>query len=134
MKIVKKNVYYCDHCKKHYLSKRSCIDHELHCTKNPGRKCKMCDFVCESGGDSGESLANLIAILDDDNLSGSEAIKKVREMTDCPICILSAIRQCKDPVVFYEFFNYKEVCAEIFADLRRIRRDEFDGCVGMVFT
>ena len=92
----------------------------------------MCDIVCESGGDSGESLVNLIAILDDENLSGSEAIKKVREMTDCPICILAAIRQCKDPVVFYEFFNYKEVCAEIFADLRRIRRDEFDGCVGMV--
>ena len=43
MKTVKKNVYYCDFCKKRTLSASSMSVHEKHCTANPDRKCRMCD-------------------------------------------------------------------------------------------
>lgn len=41
MKIIKKNVYYCDFCKKKSL--RSLKEHEKHCTANPDRSCRLCD-------------------------------------------------------------------------------------------
>lgn len=41
MKIIKKNVYYCDFCKKKSL--RSLKTHEKHCTGNPDRECRLCD-------------------------------------------------------------------------------------------
>lgn len=42
MKVVKKNVYYCDHCKKKGLSATHIRSHEMHCTNNPNRHCKLC--------------------------------------------------------------------------------------------
>lgn len=45
MKIIKKNVYYCDHCKKKGLSAGAMKSHEKHCTGNPKRECAMCDNV-----------------------------------------------------------------------------------------
>ena len=41
MKVKKKNVYYCDYCKKKSL--RSLKIHEKHCTANPDRECRLCD-------------------------------------------------------------------------------------------
>ena len=41
MKVVKKNVYYCDYCNKKGL--RSLKAHEKHCTANPDRECRLCD-------------------------------------------------------------------------------------------
>jgi len=41
MKIRKKNVYYCDFCKKHSLV--PLLKHERACTLNPGRTCRMCE-------------------------------------------------------------------------------------------
>jgi len=41
MKVKKKNVYYCDFCKKKSL--RSLKIHEKHCTANPDRECRLCD-------------------------------------------------------------------------------------------
>jgi len=41
MKIIKKNVYYCDFCKKKGL--RSLKVHEKHCTANPDRECRLCE-------------------------------------------------------------------------------------------
>ncbi|MCK5346673.1 MAG: hypothetical protein KAR20_24855, partial [Candidatus Heimdallarchaeota archaeon] len=41
MRVVKKNVYYCDFCKKKGL--RSLKIHEKHCTANPDRECRLCD-------------------------------------------------------------------------------------------
>ena len=40
MKTKIKKVYYCEFCKRHSLS--SLISHELHCTMNPDRKCRLC--------------------------------------------------------------------------------------------
>ena len=41
MIIKKKNVYYCEYCKKKSL--RSVKIHEKHCTANPDRACRLCD-------------------------------------------------------------------------------------------
>lgn len=41
MKVIKKNVYYCDFCEKKSL--RSVKIHEKHCTANPDRECRLCD-------------------------------------------------------------------------------------------
>ena len=41
MIVKKKNVYYCEYCKKKSL--RSVKIHEKHCTANPDRECRLCD-------------------------------------------------------------------------------------------
>ncbi len=41
MIVKKKNVYYCEFCKKKSL--RSLKTHEKHCTGNPDRECRLCD-------------------------------------------------------------------------------------------
>ena len=43
MRVIKKNVYYCDFCKKKSL--RSLKRHEERCTQNPDRRCGMCDII-----------------------------------------------------------------------------------------
>ncbi len=44
-----KQVYYCDHCKKYYLRKDSCVKHELICHKNPdnNRDCWGCNHLAK---------------------------------------------------------------------------------------
>lgn len=43
MKVRKKNVYYCEHCKKKGLAAHVIIKHEKGCTANPNRICGICD-------------------------------------------------------------------------------------------
>lgn len=43
MKSKIKTVYYCEYCKKHFLRKDSVLNHEAHCTMNPGRSCRLCE-------------------------------------------------------------------------------------------
>src|SRR5688572_17673310 len=42
MKTEKKNVYYCDYCKKRSLAANHMKTHEKHCTNNPDRQCRLC--------------------------------------------------------------------------------------------
>ena len=48
MKERQKTVYYCDFCKKHKFTKPSMIRHELSCTLNPDRVCRVrgCEGDC----------------------------------------------------------------------------------------
>ena len=46
MKEINKPVYYCDHCKKHGLSKHKMIYHELVCNYNPDNR-RPC-FNCQN--------------------------------------------------------------------------------------
>jgi len=43
MKVKLKDVYYCDYCGKHTLTKLSMANHESHCTLNPNRICRVCN-------------------------------------------------------------------------------------------
>jgi len=44
MKTKLKYVYYCDFCKKRYMTKSACEKHEKHCTLNQDRNCRLCDI------------------------------------------------------------------------------------------
>jgi hypothetical protein len=47
MKVETRTLYRCEHCKKHYLTKHSCVTHETFCAKNPANKhaCFRCEHL-----------------------------------------------------------------------------------------
>lgn len=63
-----KDVFYCEHCKKHGLSKHAMTYHESICTKNPANK-RPC-FGCES-------LTQKEAAISGEYFNGSEWERKV---------------------------------------------------------
>ena len=102
MKIVKKNIYYCDFCKKKSL--RSLVKHEVRCTGNVNRYCGLCDDA------KGKNIPKLIEgykeryqIIESETLGittqeikwlGYElTIKEVKKaVDDCPNCVLTILR------------------------------------------
>lgn len=111
----KVNRYYCEFCKKSGGHAGHMRNHEKACTANADRVCSMCE-LCDGGG--GESLDELKSRLPDghewslaDKDSNGpwdakhsdaederrrlaiEGLRRVRELTNCPACILAAIRQ-----------------------------------------
>ncbi len=81
MKTIIKTVHYFDNCKKSYLIKYFMAIHEKHCTKNPGRECRLC------GRDS-ELSKELFS-----NAKECYALDQVKELADyCPNCILMILR------------------------------------------
>jgi hypothetical protein len=95
--VIEKTVkaYICDHCGKKQYAKGAMARHERHCTANPGRKCRLCERVeVATGGDKANvDLAVLVEVLKNSSLLPMDRMAKVRELTDCPACILAAIRQ-----------------------------------------
>lgn len=99
MKVVKKNVYYCDCCNKKSL--RSLKAHEKHCTANPNRICRLCER---------ESIKEIIDkykklfIIETTPAEFGETVKveylveftlnDIRKELDenCPTCLLAIIR------------------------------------------
>lgn len=134
--------YYCDHCKKSGGQKPAMAMHELSCTKNPDRVCRMCRLI-----DSEEvtaTLTELMAALPDplqhvktdrwgtytnyDTLSPllAEAIPKLRELAQgCPACILAALRQ-KGILAYDEFFDFKAEIKAAFASAIKARQNSKD--------
>jgi hypothetical protein len=127
MKTVKKNVYYCEFCKKKSLSASVIHKHETYCTGNPDRLCRCCDRF-----ENINDLKELIALIpSDDKLFNSvdefgwqqpnekiisEVLKQLRDKSDnCPACILAAIKQSKTTVIFQDF-NFKEEMIKFFRD------------------
>lgn len=103
--------YTCDFCKKSNCSGGAIAKHELHCTKNPNRVCRMCARV----GDKQATMDQLISAISYGVISKAETIDLLGEITtipemgehkidalrivshNCPACILSAIRQVSIP-------------------------------------
>lgn len=85
--------YYCDHCEaagrlKGFWTKPSIIKHERGCTINPNRICGLCAYAHETQ----KPIAQLVACLstNKDDLG----MKELRDLcSNCPACILAAIRQ-----------------------------------------
>ena len=108
MKIIKKNVYYCEFCNKKSL--KSVKDHEKHCTNNLDRDCKLCKEkynyreiidklkqrfvfmettkVNEDDFGVGEFIDVSISWVTD-KISGKEVLDLVN---GCPICALTIIK------------------------------------------
>jgi len=106
MKIVKKNVYYCEFCKKKGLNKGIIANHELHCTGNINRKCRMCEKI----GIQQKNLSLLVEkykntyTIENFMSEGCNEIKVIwkaspvtiddilDDVGDCPMCALSVLR------------------------------------------
>lgn len=74
--------YYCDFCRKSGCNKSCMEKHEVHCIRNPNRKCGMCDLA----GLSQQSFSVLNAVW------GKEGLDAMKDAANhCPACILSTI-------------------------------------------
>ena len=105
MKSKTKTVYYCGYCKKYFLRKDSVLNHELHCTLNPGRHCKLCGCTnifptiakylvryrwVERNGFQWVEWMDLFG-------NNNEPVKLEDILDDvdrCPICTLAVLRIC----------------------------------------
>ncbi len=121
MKIIKKNVYYCDFCnKKRGLSAGAMAKHEKHCTANPDRECRLCGRtyplrkyidrlkkrfeIIESEPDEYDCITQTV------KWHGKEiTLKEVLGIADnCPNCTLAILRQTKLNYAVFDFkYDYK---------------------------
>ena len=102
-KLVKR--YYCDHCNKGGLVRRSMELHEFICIKNPARLCPVCSEHL-SGAPSAppHTVAELIAAFDHGGL------KELSDLAEsCPACIVAALSQKRKACPESEWvdFDYK---------------------------
>jgi hypothetical protein len=91
-----RTLYYCDYCNKRYISKYWAKQHELHCTLNPNRICRMCDH---NGTDNNipKLLDEFYEMVKKDNMLPRFEVIRVAT-GNCPNCILTILRQfSKDP-------------------------------------
>ncbi len=118
------NRYYCDFCKKSGGSASSMSKHEKHCTKNPGRLCRVCQMIKEEQAPIEELLALLPEAVKDEvesKLTGdgvetcmvfdakeiNEALPALREAANnCPACVMAALRQKGWPVPVATDFSF----------------------------
>jgi len=91
MRVVKKNVYYCDFCKKKGL--RSLEKHEKYCTGNPNRECRLCKnkiSIPELITTYSVSLTTGITI---EKYILLNTFKQIRDdASQCPACTLTILR------------------------------------------
>jgi len=147
MKTVKRWRYYCDFCKKAGQSGFHMKKHELTCTLNPARACRMCDKIADGGqADMAEMLALLpdpaqymktitpktegfitdkpFDMLDDEKIAPVivAALPALRELVSgCPVCIMAAFRQKKIPLPLVEGFNFTKEMNSFWADINAER-------------
>jgi hypothetical protein len=130
MRVVLRNRYYCDHCKKGTGTRQSMTRHEAGCTLNPQRECRMCLMKDDERIDE---LSALMSIFDgfvedsiDDPLHWSrrEGLEKDRQERfaklraqagNCPACILAVLRQRK-VYVGPDTFDWKKESTKWLAD------------------
>jgi hypothetical protein len=144
MKIKRVNQYQCEYCGKKNYSAGHMKSHELHCTLNPNRKCKMCDKLVDWAGLEDQRpvpMDKLLEVLPKpkevtrkeywedpfgpgyrkyetiENIDEiNAAIEKLKEITEgCPACILAALRQ-KGIMVPTTDFDYGAECREFWSE------------------
>ncbi len=135
MRKAKRWRYYCDFCNKSGGSKYHMQGHEPSCTMNPKRTCRMCGIQDEPSGD----LEKMIRIIKNDIycvedelemeawLFGEDkkeeaTLAAIRSISDCPACILAAIRQAGIPFMF-QSFDYKKEKEAFWSDFNDSRAD-----------
>lgn len=57
--------YWCDHCNKGGLQPHAMALHELHCTLNPARACRVCNIINGGYADGAARITELLALLPD---------------------------------------------------------------------
>ena len=138
----KVNRYYCEFCKKSGGNAGYIKKHEMSCTLNPHRICRVCQM---DHGDWAQKekrqspLITLIELLPDPNLyhrddeiatwftSGltdavNKVLPKIRELSsNCPACILAAIRQKGIPVPMVTDFSFTKEMKEIWDEINDMK-------------
>jgi len=123
MKIVKKNVYYCEFCGKHSL--RSLKIHEEHCTLNPNRKCRLCNT--ETLKLIIDKYSNRYKIVEVDSeynvvkvewLNGEVKIEDIiKDCGNCPNCVLTILRLTKmNRYLCGLHYDYKKALEDFWHD------------------
>ena len=134
MRVKKVNRYYCEFCKKSGCAAGHMKKHEERCTMNPDRVCGMCKMMDWEQ----PSIADLIALLPTPEECSTEDkygyryfsgdkidIEPLRRITNCPACLLSAIRQSGIPVPAVQGFDYKKECDGIWSELNADHPPEY---------
>ena len=112
----------CDFCGKGSLSGGHMRTHEIHCTANPKRICRMHKYFHEPQREMSELMAALNTKLAD---SGMAELRK--RAADCPMCILSTILQsriakfdpeCPPPELHFDF---KQELASAWSNINDVR-------------
>lgn len=140
MRTKKVSRYWCDHCNKAGLSRSAMARHEQHCTLNPERSCRVCNLL--NGGSHGKPMSELVAMLPDSALyhtsgkgiedcwrvhkalsdAANAALPSLREaVSECPACILAALRQAKIPLPMVDDFDFTAEMKSIFNDINEER-------------
>ena len=137
MKIIRKNVYYCEFCKKSGCAAGHMAKHERRCTRNPNRECGVCRLI--EGELSSEPVAGRVALLPDPapfvlhkgsdpvyseelTAAANAALQSLRlECEDCPACILAAIRQSGIPVWMVSDFDYRSEMENVWQEVKESR-------------
>jgi hypothetical protein len=137
----KKNVYYCDHCKKRTLSGGSMKTHEKHCTNNPDRQCRLCGMGSIKG--LIETFKARFTLRKQEYDIWTEeypgeyvviwtgepvTLQEIRdEVGNCPNCIFSIIRQVGFNRHYFKFeaFDYKKELQEELAERNHYSADEY---------
>lgn len=128
MKSVLRMRHYCDHCKKSGGSSKWMLRHEEGCTKNPARKCRVCELLPDAEHAPLPELLTTLAT------QGFQAMRA--KAGECPACILAALRQEVDIPAFDNEheddrfhrgrveFNFKAEMTEIWKEINANRRDD----------
>jgi hypothetical protein len=111
VKVVTRPVYYCEHCKRHRLTRSAIERHEPRCIYNPDRS--VCGW--HKGAPVAVRPADLVAAFRE-----SLDLEPLRRAFDgCPACVLSVVVQADLSTAEREDcgFDYRE-------EIERFRRDE----------
>jgi hypothetical protein len=127
MREVTKIVYYCEHCRRHGLSRAAMAKHEAGCTMNPVRVCRW-RIDGHSDGTKQMDMAPIAQgvsyrAFHSGGFLSAEDIDWLRsELDGCPACMLAALRQSD-----VAEFHYDARSGTIFdyaTEVERLRRDE----------
>lgn len=122
MRREQKWVYYCDHCAKSGRSASHMKKHEMHCTKNPKRECRMCKCVNNKQPEMETMLcvigtAEQMADNETNMLRFDINVTPIRDIThNCPACILAALRQYEGGKRHFNGFDFKKEAKEWLDD------------------
>lgn len=85
MKVVTRQVFYCEHCKRHRLTRQAIEKHEPRCIYNPDRS------GCGWHGDQGVRAPRQFV----ERFKANPDVDWLRsEMDGCPACMLAVVVQC----------------------------------------
>jgi hypothetical protein len=86
---VVKPVYYCEHCKRHRLTKHSIESHEPRCIYNPLRF--ACGWCSKSPSYRPPTPADFVVAFKDD----PDVDRLRKQMDGCPACMLAVVVQAR---------------------------------------